>query len=93
MASNSPWTPEENERFEDALAMYSENTSNRFHKIARAVGTKTVEEVRRHYEILVKDIIKIETDQIPLPKYRVITSNGRAYGNEQRQPMRNAKLQ
>ncbi|KAL2521070.1 Protein RADIALIS-like 6 [Forsythia ovata] len=91
-SSSSTWTPRENKRFEEALATYTENTSDRFHKIARAVGSKTVEEVMRHYEILEKDIMKIENDQIPLPNYRVITSNGRVYGNEQRL-MRNLKLQ
>lgn len=69
---SSSWTPGENKRFEDALAIYSEDTPDRFLKIARAVGSKTVEEVMRHYKALEKDIIKIETDQVPLPNYKVI---------------------
>ncbi|XP_022869004.1 protein RADIALIS-like 1 [Olea europaea var. sylvestris] len=84
---SSSWTHGENKRFEDALAMYSEDTPDRFLKIARAVGSKTVEEVMRHYKVLEKDIFKIETDQIPLPNYGNIC-NGRG-----QRLTRNPKLQ
>uniref|UniRef100_A0A2P2P294 SANT domain-containing protein n=1 Tax=Rhizophora mucronata TaxID=61149 RepID=A0A2P2P294_RHIMU len=49
--------------------MYGENTRDRWDNIARAVGGKTVEEVKRHYEMLLEDVKKIEAGQVPLPKY------------------------
>ncbi|KAL0366101.1 UNVERIFIED_CONTAM: protein RADIALIS-like 3 [Sesamum radiatum] len=64
--------------------------TDRWHNIARAVSGQTAEEVRRHYEALEKDIMKIETDQVPIPNYKAIP-NGRGYGNEQRL-LKNLKL-
>ncbi|KAK3425366.1 hypothetical protein EUGRSUZ_F01887 [Eucalyptus grandis] len=65
------WTREQNKRFEEALALYDENTPDRWQRVARAVGDgKSVEEVRRHYEVLVRDLVRIESGQIPLPNYR-----------------------
>lgn len=87
MASNSissSWTPRQNKKFEEALAFYDKETPDRWQNISRAVGGKSVEEVKRHYEILVKDITKIESDQVPLPNYRSTGSNGRVMGNERR---------
>lgn len=87
MASNSissSWTQRQNKKFEDALAFYDKETPDRWQNIARAVGGKSVEEVKRHYEILEKDIMKIESDQVPLPNYRSTGSNGRGMGNERR---------
>ncbi|KAL0391967.1 UNVERIFIED_CONTAM: protein RADIALIS-like 6 [Sesamum radiatum] len=78
--SSSSWTRKQNKQFEDALAMYDKDTPDRWHNIARAVSGKTAEEVRRHYEALEKDILKIETDQVPIPNYKAIP-NGRGYGN------------
>ncbi|XP_011074553.1 protein RADIALIS-like 3 [Sesamum indicum] len=89
--SSSSWTPKQNKQFEDALAMYDKDTPDRWHNIARAVSGKTAEEVRRHYEALEKDIMKIETDQVPIPNYKAM-ANGRGYGNEQRL-LKNLKLQ
>ncbi|XP_011083673.1 protein RADIALIS-like 3 [Sesamum indicum] len=90
--SASAWTSKQNKQFEEALAMYDKDTPDRWHNIARAVGGKSAEEVRRHYEILVKDIMQIETDQVPIPNYRAMGSNSRGYGNEQRL-LKNLKLQ
>ncbi|KAL2504083.1 Protein RADIALIS-like 6 [Abeliophyllum distichum] len=91
-SSSSSWTPRQNKQFEEALARYDKDTPDRWHNIARAVGEKSADEVRRHYEALVKDIMQIETDQVPIPNYRSIASNGRGYGNEQR-ILKNLKLQ
>ncbi|KAK3026982.1 hypothetical protein RJ639_041743 [Escallonia herrerae] len=70
MASNSmsthgsgSWTAKQNKAFEKALALYDKDTPDRWHNVAKAVGGKTVEEVRRHYEILVDDIKRIESGQ------------------------------
>ncbi|KAL3505308.1 hypothetical protein ACH5RR_035149 [Cinchona calisaya] len=81
----STWTAKQNKQFEEALAKYDKDTPDRWHNIARAVDGKSAEEVRRHYEVLVKDIMQIESDQVPLPNYRYIGINGRGpYANEQR---------
>ncbi|XP_057971246.1 protein RADIALIS-like 4 [Malania oleifera] len=62
--SSSSWTPEQNKRFEDALAKYDDHTPDRWKKIANAVGGKSVEEVKRHFEILMEDIKNIESGKI-----------------------------
>lgn len=76
MASSSSWTPKQNKRFENALAIYDKDTPDRWQKLARAVGGKTVEEVKRHYEILVEDLKHIEQGLVPLPKYRNASTIG-----------------
>ncbi|CAH1422251.1 unnamed protein product [Lactuca virosa] len=90
-SSGSSWTPRQNKQFEDALAYYNKDTPDRWHNIARAVGGKSVEEVKRHYAILERDVMQIELDQVPLPNYRDMGSNGRGFGNEQRL-LKNLKL-
>ncbi|KAL3845246.1 hypothetical protein ACJIZ3_002649 [Penstemon smallii] len=74
----SSWTPKQNKQFEEALAMFDRDTPDRWHNIARAVCGKSAEEVRRHYEALVKDIMQIETDQVPIPNYRAMPTNTRS---------------
>ncbi|XP_024179555.1 protein RADIALIS-like 3 [Rosa chinensis] len=70
--SSSTWTAEKNKLFENALAIYDQETHDRWHKIARIVGATTEEEVKRQYEILVHDINCIESGKVPLPKYRKV---------------------
>ena len=80
MASNSlrstgsTWTAKQNKSFERALAVYDKDTPDRWQNVAKAVGGKTVEEVKKHYEILVEDLKYIESGQVPFPKYK--TTNG-----------------
>ncbi|GER35564.1 homeodomain-like superfamily protein [Striga asiatica] len=89
----SSWTPKQNKQFEEALAMFDKDTPDRWHNIARAIGGKSAEEVRRHYEALVRDIMQIETDQVPIPNYRALANNSRTmYANEHRL-LKNLKLQ
>ncbi|XP_058220813.1 protein RADIALIS-like 4 [Rhododendron vialii] len=86
-SSNSSWTAKQNKQFEDALAYFDKETPDRWQNIARAVGGKSAEEVKRHYEILVKDIMQIESDKVPLPSYpsyRAGGGNSRAIYNGQR---------
>ncbi|WOH00746.1 hypothetical protein DCAR_0520120 [Daucus carota subsp. sativus] len=83
-SSGSSWTQRQNKQFEEALAIYDRDTPDRWYNISRAVDGKSVEEVKRHFDLLVKDIMKIESDQVPLPNYRTTGSNARGYGNEQR---------
>ncbi|KAK1431165.1 hypothetical protein QVD17_14448 [Tagetes erecta] len=64
------WTVKQNKDFEQALAVFDKDTPDRWHNVAKAVGGKTVEEVKRHYEVLVEDVKHIESGQVPFPKYR-----------------------
>ncbi|KAJ7966762.1 Protein RADIALIS-like [Quillaja saponaria] len=89
---NSSWTQRQNKQFEKALAVYDKDTPDRWQNVAKAVGGKSAEEVKRHYEILVEDLIHIESGQVPIPNYRVTKSNGRGIGDELRL-MKNLKLQ
>ncbi|XP_051126944.1 protein RADIALIS-like 5 [Andrographis paniculata] len=73
---SSSWTPMQNKQFERALAVYDKDTPDRWQNIARAVGGKTAEEVKRHYEILVEDLKHIESGKVPFPKYK---SNGHSF--------------
>ncbi|KAK8696208.1 hypothetical protein V6N13_001345 [Hibiscus sabdariffa] len=87
MASSSSWTPKQNKLFENALAIYDKDTPDRWQKLARAVGDKTVEEVKLHYEILLEDIKQIESGNVPLPPYGKKPRGGKGYNymdNEQR---------
>ncbi|KAL8211145.1 hypothetical protein R6Q57_005582 [Mikania cordata] len=68
--SNSSWTPQENKSFKRALAVYDRDTPDRWKKIACAVGGKTIEEVKRHYQVLIEDLRRIELGNIPFPNYR-----------------------
>ncbi len=70
MASSSAWTTKQNKKFENALAIYDKDTPDRWQKMARAIGGKTVEEVKRHYDMLVEDLKQIEEGHVPLPNYR-----------------------
>ncbi|KAM1388001.1 hypothetical protein ACFX2I_016177 [Malus domestica] len=94
---SSSWTPKQNKLFEKALAVYDKDTQDRWHNVAKAVGEKTVEEVKRHYEILVHDLMHIESGQVPIPNYMATgsssSSNGsnRGLGDEQRL-MKNLKI-
>ncbi|KAJ7966754.1 Protein RADIALIS-like [Quillaja saponaria] len=94
MASSSSWTPKQNKMFENALAIYDEDTPDRWQNLARAVGGKTVEEVKRHYEKLVEDVKQIESGQVPIPNYRNTSTKGyNNYMEEQEQRLRALKLQ
>ncbi|VFR03636.1 unnamed protein product [Cuscuta campestris] len=67
--ATSSWTARQNKKFEEALAVYDRDTPDRWHNIARIVGGKSAEEVKGHYEILVKDVLQIENDEVPCPNY------------------------
>lgn len=84
-SSNSSWTPKQNKLFEMALAVYDKDAPDRWQNVAKAVGGKTAEEVKRHYDILVQDLINIESGQFPIPNYRGARSNpAGGFGDEHR---------
>lgn len=68
--TNSTWTAEQNKLFETALAIYDKDTPDRWHNVAKAVGGKTVEDVKMQYQLLLNDIALIEADKFPLPQYK-----------------------
>ncbi|KAG6767934.1 hypothetical protein POTOM_026825 [Populus tomentosa] len=67
---NSNWSEQKNKLFENALAIYDKDSPDRWRNIARFVGETTEEEVKKQYEILLDDIKRIESDQVPLPNYK-----------------------
>ena len=69
---SSSWTSKQNKIFERALAVYDKDTPDRWQNVAKAVGNKSAEEVKRHYDILVEDLMNIEQDLVPLPKYKTV---------------------
>ncbi|OIT36427.1 PREDICTED: protein RADIALIS-like 3 [Nicotiana attenuata] len=76
MASNSTWTHQQNKLFENALAIYDRETPDRWRNLAKAVGGKSEEEVKRHYEKLVEDIKHIESGNVALPNYNKANNGG-----------------
>nr|KJB58262.1 hypothetical protein B456_009G201700 [Gossypium raimondii] len=93
MASGSSWTPKQNKLFENALVIYDKDTPDRWHNLARAVGGKTVEEVKLHYQNLVEDIQQIESGQVPLPPYKKAGGNKGYNFMDGEQRMKNLRLQ
>ncbi|CAM0953582.1 unnamed protein product [Alopecurus aequalis] len=70
-AARAGWTPKQNKLFEQALAMYDMDTPDRWHNVARAVGSgKSADDVRRYYELLIHDVAHIEAGNVPFPAYR-----------------------
>lgn len=51
-----------------------------------AVGDKTADEVKRHYEILVEDVKRIENGKVPFPMYRTTGGSSQVsmHDNEER---------
>ncbi|KAI7746584.1 hypothetical protein M8C21_005738 [Ambrosia artemisiifolia] len=71
MASNSiSWSAKQNKLFETALAVYDQDSPDRWQKIATAVGDKSAKEVKKHYDVLVQDLRHIESGYVPSPNYR-----------------------
>ncbi|KAI5600007.1 hypothetical protein POPTR_002G260000v4 [Populus trichocarpa] len=95
MASGSSnWTSKQNKLFENALAIYDQESPDRWHNLARAVG-KTVEEVKKHYQMLVEDVQQIEAGEIPLPNYtRRSGASNKSYhcNDDQAQRVKNLNL-
>ncbi|XP_027333202.1 protein RADIALIS-like 3 [Abrus precatorius] len=72
---SSSWTRIQNKQFERALALYDKDTPDRWKNIAKVVGDKSAEEVKRHYEILLEDLKHIESGHVPIPSYNSTHNN------------------
>ncbi|KAL2926636.1 Transcription factor RADIALIS [Bienertia sinuspersici] len=87
MASNSlssSWTAKQNKQFERALALYDKDTKERWQNVARLVEGKSADEVKRHYEILIEDLNRIEAGRVPFPNYRQSSGSSMNFNEEQR---------
>ncbi|KAI9127884.1 hypothetical protein K1719_000877 [Acacia pycnantha] len=70
-SGGSLWSEKDNKAFEMALAVYDKETPDRWNNVAKAVGgNKTPEQVKKHYELLVEDLKRIESGQVPDPPYK-----------------------
>ena len=67
--TETTWTLKQNKAFERALAIYDKDTPDRWDTIAKAVGGKTSQQVKSHYEDLLEDIKNIEAGHVPFPNY------------------------
>lgn len=65
------WSYEEEKAFENAIAMHwiEEDSEEKWEKIASSVPSKSMEELKQHYQILIEDVSAIEAGHIPLPNY------------------------
>ena len=68
-SKNTKWTPAENKAFENALAVYDEDTPDRWHKVAAIIPGKTVGDVIKQYKELELDVSYIEAGLVPVPGY------------------------
>ncbi|PIA59245.1 hypothetical protein AQUCO_00400257v1 [Aquilegia coerulea] len=68
-SSSSSWNRVQDKQFENGLVMYSEETPNRWEKIASHVEGKTSLEVEQHYQLLIDDVKAIEAGLVELPSY------------------------
>ncbi|KAG9456760.1 hypothetical protein H6P81_001268 [Aristolochia fimbriata] len=64
------WNRESEKAFENAIATHlAKHSKPNWEEIASAVPGKTIEEVKRHYDILVEDVEAIEAGRVPIPGY------------------------
>ncbi|CAL0315727.1 unnamed protein product [Lupinus luteus] len=82
--SSSSWTTMQNKQFEKALALYDKDTPDRWKNIAKVVGDKSAEEVKKHYEILLEDLRRIESGSVPIPNYISTASSNNIIDEEKR---------
>ncbi|CAL9021873.1 unnamed protein product [Prunus brigantina] len=52
-------TTKQNKDFENALAVFDKDVANRWDNIAKSVGRKTLEEIKKYYDLLVEDIMSL----------------------------------
>ncbi|XP_022884932.1 transcription factor MYBS1-like [Olea europaea var. sylvestris] len=68
--SSVVWSREEERAFENAIAMHwIEDSKNQWDKISSVVPSKSIGELKHHYQLLVEDVTAIEAGHVPLPNY------------------------
>ncbi|KAB2624044.1 transcription factor DIVARICATA [Pyrus ussuriensis x Pyrus communis] len=80
---SSLWTREQDKAFENALAIYPEDSSDRWEKIAADVQGKTLEEIKHHYDLLLEDISQIEAGVVPLPCYNSSSEGSTSHASDE----------
>ncbi|KAL6346719.1 hypothetical protein AAG906_002835 [Vitis piasezkii] len=73
------------------LPCEAKDTPDRWQNVAKAVGGKSAEEVKRHYEILIEDLKHIESGHVPIPNYKSTGSN--SIGDQEQRLLKCIKLQ
>lgn len=69
-SSSVVWNREEDRAFESAIAMHwTGDSKEQWDKIASMVPSKSIDELKQHYEVLVQDVEAIEAGLVPLPNY------------------------
>ncbi|KAI3454900.1 hypothetical protein Pfo_011563 [Paulownia fortunei] len=65
------WSREEEKAFENAIAMLwtDESTEQKWTRIACMVPSKSIQELKHHYQLLLEDVAAIEAGNVPLPNY------------------------
>jgi len=66
---STEWTREDNKKFESALAIYDNDTPDRWFKVAAMIPGKTVFDVIKQYRELEEDVSEIEAGRVPIPGY------------------------
>lgn len=71
MSSSAVWSKEEDKAFENAIAIHwiEGDSQEKWEKIASMVPTKTIDELKQHFNLLVEDVSAIEAGKIPYPNY------------------------
>ncbi|KAK1433647.1 hypothetical protein QVD17_10561 [Tagetes erecta] len=70
MSSTKVWSKEEDKAFENAIANHwKQDCKEQWDTIASLVPTKTIPELKQHYQLLVEDVDDIEAGLVPIPKY------------------------
>ncbi|KAK3222548.1 hypothetical protein Dsin_009573 [Dipteronia sinensis] len=83
VGSSSVWSKEQDKAFENAIATYQEDNSDRWEKIAADVPGKTLEEIKHHYELLVEDVNRIESGCVPLPSYNSSSDGSTSHAGDE----------
>ncbi|XP_010424253.1 PREDICTED: transcription factor DIVARICATA-like [Camelina sativa] len=71
LSVGSSWSRDDDTAFERALAIYEDETQICWENIAAVVPGKTTELIIEHYNILIRDVMDIESGRVPLPDYGV----------------------
>ncbi|GLT50421.1 hypothetical protein SLA2020_239080 [Shorea laevis] len=72
MTGAATWSREEEKAFENAIAIYwveDNSEEQKWENMASMVPTKSLEELKQHYNILEEDVSAIEAGTVPLPSY------------------------
>ncbi|XP_059633299.1 transcription factor SRM1-like [Cornus florida] len=80
---SSAWSRDQDKAFENALATYPEDSSNRWEKIAADVPGKSLEEIKDHYELLVDDVNRIDSGCVPLPPYNSSSDGSTSHAGDE----------